>query len=79
MKTQIENSLKLYHTDENLTLVDEFNSLIIETKRAKSFDNLKKSMASTKYFYIYKGGSHIAVHQLIDGKVDEFRILFITK
>ena len=71
-KIIIENCLVLPLTDS-----DQMQEILMQLNMivAILLDG-QESPLSTKHFFVYKGGHHYAVHQIIDGKVQQERIIF---
>ena len=76
MKIEIERYLNLTGYKENaIDIYDQFNCIISDVKAG---EDLLLMADNYPDFWFYRGGSHIAVHQVIDGKPSNKRLLLIT-
>jgi len=80
---RLENQVLFNSTDQHL-IYSLFVCLINKISRAKNISELKYELKEDKffngmkdYFFFYYGSTHLAVHQKIDGKTLNDRLLIV--
>lgn len=71
-KIVIEDCLALPYLDfdKMVAILTEFNVIVAMLR-----DKESPEISTLKHFFVYKGGSHYAVHQIIDREVQKERII----
>ena len=70
-KIIIENCLLLPLLDN-----DKMEEVLIEFNGIISVLLNRETPLSTKHFFVYKGGHHFAVHQIVSDEIEQDRIIF---
>ena len=69
MRIEIENTITPYpEFQDTLQMFDELNKVILLLRGGQT-------PKSAQSLFIYKGGKHIAVHQIMDGTILKERLL----